>query len=152
MLIRLSAISACQNVHFKVNKAAWNAGRQDAFIVSDTAKRLQLKIGQAARENHAQKRTRDARGRVIAELSPEGKALLKASEQRVFRALARTFNIDIHIVEDERTNGFYQDGEVRLFINADRGLPYVFAHEITHHMEAYAPEEYHRLKELVRAE
>lgn len=146
-----AANPAYQNVAQPVKKAAWDAGQQDAFIASDTAKGLQMKIGQRAKENRAQKGTRGARGRVIAELSPEGKALLKASEQRVFRALARAFNIDIHIVEDERVNGFYQDGEVWLSVNADRGLPYVFAHEITHHMEAYAPEEYHRLKELVQA-
>ena len=47
-------------------------------------------------------------------------------------------------------NAAYIDGEMYISINADRALPYVFAHEITHHMQEYAPEEYLAFKNLIR--
>lgn len=68
----------------------------------------------------------------------------------MFRQLARVFNINIHIVDEAGFNGKYEDGEVYLSVQADRDLPYIFAHEITHHMQKYAPVEYNELKELVR--
>ena len=47
-------------------------------------------------------------------------------------------------------NGKYEDGEVYLSVQGDRDLPYIFSHEITHHMQDFAPVEYNELKELVR--
>ncbi len=143
---------AYQNVSPGVKQAAWDAGRQDAFIASDTAKGLQLKLGQSLRENRVQTGTQGTQGRVTAELPPEGKALLKASDQGMFRALARTFGLDIHIVEEEGVDGVYRDGEAWLSVDADRGLSSVLAHEITRQMEVYAPEEYDKLKDLVQAD
>lgn len=145
-----AANPAYENVFPGMKKAAWEAGRQDAFIASDTAKGRQMKIGQTIREKSSQDELRASRGKVISHLSREGKALFKSSDQSLYRMLARIFNINIHIVEDKGFNGFYKDGEMFLSVNADRALSYVFSHEITHHMELYAPEEYHALKELIR--
>ena len=35
-------------------------------------------------------------------------------------------------------------------VSGDRAIEYIFSHEITHHMQDYAPEEYNKLKELIR--
>lgn len=58
------------------------------------------------------------------------------------------FNVNIHIVDEEGFNGKYEDGEVYLSVQGDRDLPYIFSHEITHHMQDFAPVEYNELKEL----
>ena len=141
-----------------LRKAAYNAGREDRFIASDTAKGLQLKRGQTAKESRSMGRKTGFKGKLVTDgLSEEMRQELPATQMALLRTLARTFNINIHVVdtlaqqEGERSpNGFYVDGEVYLSMTGDRPLPYIFAHEITHHMQVYAPMEYNQLKELVR--
>ncbi len=140
------------NVSSEVKKAAWEAGQQDKILASETAKGLQMKIGETAKKNRSQGKMSAYKGRLYSELSNENKARFTASQQIMLRALARVFNIDIHVVDsvENGANGYYKDGKMYISMEADRALEYVFAHEITHHMQQYAPEEYSELKELVR--
>ena len=140
------------NVSSEVKKAAWEAGQQDKILATETAKGLQMKIGETAKKNRSQRKKSAYKGRLYSELSNENKAKFTASQQTMLRALARVFNIDIHIVDavENGANGYYKDGKMYISMEADRALEYVFAHEITHHMQQYAPEEYNELKELVR--
>ncbi|MDD6476524.1 MAG: peptidoglycan DD-metalloendopeptidase family protein [Eubacteriales bacterium] len=140
------------NVSSEVKKAAWEAGQQDKILATETAKGLQMKIGETAKKNRSQRKMSAYKGRLYSELSNENKAKFTASQQAMLRALARVFNIDIHIVDavENGANGYYKDGKMYISMEADRALEYVFAHEITHHMQQYAPEEYNELKELVR--
>ena len=140
------------NVSSEVKKAAWEAGQQDKILATETAKGIQMKIGETAKKNRSQRKMSAYKGRLYSELSNENKAKFTASQQAMLRALARVFNIDIHVVDavENGANGYYKDGKMYISMEADRALEYVFAHEITHHMQQYAPEEYNELKELVR--
>ncbi len=140
------------NVSSEVKKAAWEAGQRDKILATETAKGLQMKIGETAKKNRSQRKMSAYKGRLYSELSNENKAKFTASQQAMLRALARVFNIDIHVVDavENGANGYYKDGKMYISMEADRALEYVFAHEITHHMQQYAPEEYNELKELVR--
>lgn len=140
------------NVSSEVKKAAWEAGQQDKILATETAKGIQMKIGETAKKNRSQRKMSAYKGRLYSELSNENKAKFTASQQTMLRALARVFNIDIHVVDavENGANGYYKDGKMYISMEADRALEYVFAHEITHHMQQYAPEEYNELKELVR--
>lgn len=142
----------------ELREAAYNAGQQDRFRASDTAKGMQLALGQTAKENRSTGRKTGSKGKLMTEaLSEEMRQELPATQMALLRTLARTFNINIHVVDtlaqqegETSPNGFYVDGEVYLSMTGDRPLPYIFAHEITHHMQVYAPKEYNQLKELVR--
>lgn len=137
------------NVSADIRQAAWQAGQQDAFLAADTARGLQMMIGETARQARSQRRSG---GRLYSDISKENRPKFAASQQGMYRMLARTFGIDIHIVDslESGANGEYHDGVIYLSMSSDRALEYVFAHEITHHMQDYAPEEYNQLKELVR--
>lgn len=134
-----------------VRKAAYEAGVQDQIQANQSSIDASLEIGKKAEKNASETKTARQRGKLITEFSDvENKKRFTAQEQRVFRSLARTFNINIHITDNVEENGHYVDGEVWMSVDADRSLAYVFAHEITHHMEKFAPQEYQRLKQLVR--
>ncbi len=137
------------NVSADIRQAAWQAGQQDAFLAADTARGLQMRIGETARRARSQRRSG---GRLYSDISKENRSRFAASQQSMYRMLARTFGIDIHVVDslESGANGEYHDGVIYLSMSSDRALEYVFAHEITHHMQDYAPEEYNQLKELVR--
>ena len=141
---------AHQAVKAEVRKAAWEAGASDAALAADTAKGVQMEIGKKISQSRSKGKSGAHRGKVISELSQEAKRNLPASQQRMFRQLARVFNVNIHIVDEAGFNGKYEDGEVYLSVQGDRDLPYIFSHEITHHMQDFAPVEYNELKELVR--
>lgn len=139
-----------QNISSDIKRAAWQAGQQDAFIAADTARGVQMRIGETARQARLQ---RGLGGRLYSDISRENRSRFTASQQGMYRMLARTFGIDIHVVDslESGANGEYHDGVIYLSMSSDRALEYVFAHEITHHMQDYAPEEYNQLKEFVRA-
>lgn len=141
-----------QSMPESMRKAAWEAGQQDKILASDNAKGMQTVIGKTAKETRSNGQKTGSKGKLISELSPEMKEEFTASQQTVLRALARSFNINIHVMDslENNANGMYVDGEVYLSMSGDRALPYIFAHEITHHMQSYAPKEYNQLKELVR--
>lgn len=144
---------AYESVSSEIKKSAYEAGVRDRIDGVDNVQGLQIKIGQTLKESRSNERNKARRGKVISELSKEGKKRVSASAQAVYRTLARTFNLEIHLVEDiagTNANGFYKDGVMYLNINADRPLSYVFSHEITHHMQQYAPEQYAMFKQLVR--
>ena len=144
---------AYKSVSSEIKKSAYEAGVRDSIDGADNVKGMQIKIGQTLKESRSNERNKARRGKVISELSKEGKKRVSASAQAVYRTLARTFNLEIHLVEDiagTNANGFYKDGVMYLNINADRPLSYVFSHEITHHMQQYAPEQYAMFKQLVR--
>ena len=144
---------AYESVSSEIKKSAYEAGVRDRTDGADNVKGMQIKIGQTLKESRSNERNKARRGKVISELSKEGKKRVSASAQAVYRTLARTFNLEIHLVEDiagTNANGFYKDGVMYLNINADRPLSYVFSHEITHHMQQYAPEQYAMFKQLVR--
>lgn len=144
---------AYESVSGEIKKSAYEAGVRDSIDGADNVKGMQIKIGQTLKESRSNERNKARRGKVISELSKEGKKRVSASTQAVYRTLARTFNLEIHLVEDiagTNANGFYKDGVMYLNINADRPLSYVFSHEITHHMQQYAPEQYVMFKQLVR--
>lgn len=141
---------AHQTAKAEARKAAWEAGASDAVLAADTAKGVQMEIGKKISQSRSNGKSGRHRGRVVSELSQEAKRNLPASRQRMFRQLARVFNVNIHIVDEEGFNGKYEDGEVYLSVRGDRDLPYIFSHEITHHMQDFAPVEYNELKELVR--
>ena len=144
---------AYESVSGEVKKSAYEAGVRDRIDGADNVKGMQIKIGQTLKESRSNERNKARRCKVISELSKEGKKRVSASAQAVYRTLARTFNLEIHLVEDiagTNANGFYKDGVMYLNINADRPLSYVFSHEITHHMQQYAPEQYAMFKQLVR--
>ena len=133
-----------------VRQAAWEAGANDAVLAADTAKGVQMEIGKKISQNRSKGKSGAHGGKVISELSQEAKRNLPASRQRMFRQLARVFNVNIHIVDEAGFNGKYEDGEVYLSVQGDRDISYIFSHEITHHMQEFAPVEYNELKELVR--
>lgn len=141
---------AHQAAKAEVRKAAWEAGRADAVLAADTAKGMQMEIRKKISQSRSKGKSGAHRGKVISELSQEAKRNLPVSQQRMFRQLARVFNVNIHIVDEAGFNGKYEDGEVYLSVQGDRDLPYIFSHEITHHMQDFAPIEYNELKELVR--
>lgn len=135
----------------EVRKAAYEAGVQDQIQANQASIDASLEVGKKAEKNASETKSARQRGKLITEFSDvENKKRFTAQEQRAFRSLARTFNIDIHITDNVNENGHYVDGEVWMSVDADRNLAYVFAHEITHHMEKFAPQEYQRLKQLVR--
>ena len=141
---------AHQAVKAEVRKAAWEAGASDAVLAADTAKGVQMEIGKKISQSRSKGKSGVHRGKVISELSQEAKRNLPASQQRMFRQLARVFNVNIHIVDEDGFNGKYEDGEVYLSVQGDRDISYIFSHEITHHMQEFAPVEYNELKELIR--
>lgn len=141
---------AHQAVKAEVRKGAWEAGASDAVLAADTAKGVQMEIGKKISQSRLKGKSGAHRGKVISELSQEAKRNLPASRQRMFRQLARVFNVNIHIVDEAGFNGKYEDGEVYLSVQGDRDLHYIFSHEITHHMQEFAPVEYNELKELIR--
>lgn len=141
---------AHQAAKAEVRKAAWEAGASDAVLAVDTAKGVQMEIGKKISQNRSKGKSGAHRGKVISELSQEAKRNLPASRQRMFRQLARVFNVNIHIVDEAGFNGKYEDGEVYLSVQGDRDISYIFSHEITHHMQEFAPVEYNELKELIR--
>ena len=141
---------AHQAVKAEARKAAWEAGANDAVLAADTAKGVQMEIGKKISQSRSKGKSGAHRGKVIPELSQEAKRNLPASRQRMFRQLARVFNVNIHIVDEEGFNGKYEDAEVYLSVRGDRDISYIFSHEITHHMQEFAPVEYNELKELVR--
>lgn len=144
-----AANPAHESIPSDVKRAAWQAGQQDAFIAADTARGLQMRIGETARQARSQRRSG---GRLYSDISKENRSRFAASQQGMYRMLARTFGIDIHVMDslESGANGEYHDGVIYLSMSSDRALEYVFAHEITHHMQNYAPEEYNQLKEFVR--
>lgn len=144
-----AANPAHESIPSDVKRAAWQAGQKDAFIAADTARGLQMRIGETARQARSQRRSG---GRLYSDISKENRSRFAASQQGMYRMLARTFGIDIHVMDslESGANGEYHDGVIYLSMSSDRALEYVFAHEITHHMQNYAPEEYNQLKEFVR--
>ncbi|MBR2619306.1 MAG: hypothetical protein IKC98_00535, partial [Firmicutes bacterium] len=159
--ISYEQVEAYQNpIHMgadtEFKRMAYEAGQRDVAISLDTAKGMQLELGKAVSKSSLKQRSRAGKGRLISEISPEMRMEFSASQQIMYRMLARAFNINIHVVDTlqnedgAKTNGYYVDGEVYLSLDGDRSLEYIFAHEITHHMQAYAPKEYNQLKELVR--
>ena len=130
--------------------SAFEAGARDREMEHDTASGLQVKLGEAMKEIGSKQKGTPHRGKLISELSNETRKSLKSSQQSFFRSMARIFNIDIHIVDNENMNGMYDNGVMYLSVNADRDITYVFAHEITHHMQDYAPEEYLKFKNFIR--
>ena len=147
---------AYESVGEEIMKAAFNAGQTDITNARDYAKGMQLVLGQKSKESRSKGHRRATKGRLISEISPEMRAEFSASQQVMYRTLAQVFNINIH-VRDElvtedggKVNGYYHNDEVWLSLSGDRALEYIFAHEITHHMQKYAPKEYNQLKELVR--
>lgn len=76
-----------------------------------------------------------------------------ASQGRMFRLMAQSLGTNIKIVStlDDGSNGFYQNNTITLAAdNADRAIEYVFAHELTHHIKKFAPQQYNNLENLVR--
>lgn len=150
-------ISAANPVHAnvteEVRRAAWQAGQQDMVYAANIATEQQARVDEAARKNGSRGLKMTRRGRFISEISAENRASVTASQQAAFRTLARVFGIDIHLVDslESGANGEYHDGAIYLSMENDRALEYIFAHEITHHMQSYAPEEYNKLKELIRS-
>lgn len=146
---------AYEGVGEEVKRSAFSAGQIDIRNARDYAKGMQMTIGQTAKKNRSKGNRTGSKGRLISEISPEMRTEFSASQQVMYRKLAQVFNINIHIMDElvsdgNRVNGFYQNDEVWLSLSGDRALEYIFAHEITHHMQKYAPEEYNKLKELVR--
>lgn len=140
------------NVTEEVRRAAWQAGQQDMVYAANVATEQQARVNEAARKNGSRGLKMTRRGRFISEISAENRASVTASQQAAFRTLARVFGIDIHLIDslESGANGEYHDGVIYLSMESDRALEYVFAHEITHHMQSYAPEAYSQLKELIR--
>lgn len=135
--------------------AAWKAGEADGIearnLVAGRAKDIQLALGQKISESQPQANSVAPRGRVIFEFKDmENSERFTASQYTMYKKLAEVFNINIHITDDADSNGFYVDGEVWMSVDADRDMKYVFGHEITHHLEKFAPEEYSDYKELIR--
>ena len=148
-----AANPAHANVTEEVRRAAWQAGQQDMVYAANIATEQQVRVDEAARRNGSRGLKMSRRGRFISEISAENRASVTASQQAAFRTLARVFGIDIHLVDSLKSgaNGEYHDGAIYLSMESDRALEYVFAHEITHHMQSYAPEAYSQLKELIRS-
>lgn len=143
---------AYEAVPVDIRRAAYEAGIQDRQSAIDTAIGTQMRIGQTAKKSRSMKAQTSHRGKLISELSTENRKQLPSSQQRLYRMLAKAFNIDIHVVDElpSGANGEYRDGVIYLSMSSDRALEYVFAHEITHHMQSYAPEQYEKFKGFVR--
>jgi murein DD-endopeptidase MepM/ murein hydrolase activator NlpD len=136
--------------------AAYNAGVNDGMaarnFASQRAQDIKLTLGQKADKNGSETKPASPRGKIFYEFeSVDNKSKFTASQQTMFQSLAEKFNINIHITDNPDYNGNYQNGEVWMSVDADRDLSYVFSHEITHHLQKYAPQEYNDFKELVRS-
>ena len=138
------------NVPQEVMQAAHKAGEEDRVRASESAERVQLKLGQKVEKSRSEAKSAAQRGKLSVNLAPENKGRFGAQEQIFYKAIAKALNIEIRIVDNIQGNGMYVDGVVTLNINGDRNLGYIFFHEITHHLQDYAPQEYQKLKEFLR--
>ena len=134
----------------ELREVAYAAGLVDKKSAFKSAEQVQLKLGQKVEKSRSQAKSVAHRGKLTVKLSPENKGKFGAQEQIFYKAIASAMNIEIRIVDNIDTNGFYVDGIVVLNVNGDRNLGYIFSHEITHHLQDYAPQEYQKLKELLR--
>ena len=141
---------ANENVPEDVLQAAHRAGLEDRVRASETAERVQLRLGQKVEKSRSNQSTGAQRGKLTVDLQPENKGRFGAQEQIFYKAIASVLNIEIRIVDNIKGNGMYVDGVVTMNIDGDRNLGYIFFHEITHHLQDYAPQEYQKLKEFLR--
>ena len=135
--------------------AAYNAGVNDAVKARESASGLaegiKLTLGQKVDKNDSRVKSGASRGKLVYEFeNVDNKSRFTASQQTFYQALAEKFNLNIHITDNQDYNGMYVDGELWMAVFADRDLSYVFSHEITHHMQQYAPEEYEDYKDMIR--
>lgn len=139
------------NVPEEVLHAAYEAGIEDRTRAFESAEQVQLKLGQKVEKTHSESKSKAHRGKLSVNLAPENKGKFGAQEQIFYKAIARALNIEIRVVDNIQGNGMYVDGVVTMNVNGDRDLGYIFFHEITHHMQDYAPQEYQKLKEFLRS-
>ena len=80
---------------------------------------------------------------------------LKGSEIGVLTSIASELGIDVIMTDalDRGENGRYMSGKRTIMLNAantmGENLEAIFSHEVTHHLAAYAPEEYIKLSRFV---
>lgn len=139
-------------------QSAYEAGVEDRNSAQRETKRKSDAISQIAEENASESNLRGERGHLAIEIdSADRNTTLNASQMRMFRLLAESLNINIHIVNGEKIGGangqYMSNGD--LYLNAskmdtDRAIEYITAHELTHHIKVYAPEQYAALENLVR--
>ena len=129
--------------------AAYEAGVNDArSAVAARAQKQEDRISAWGRsENQGKLDTSGVSDQ--SRLSPEIRGVL--------RDLARAFGIEIRVVDDIETpdgeasgnEGMYNNGVLTLALNVDRSLLSTFTHEITHHLEDYAPKAWSSLRNYV---
>lgn len=126
--------------------------------VTDSSKTIE----ETAKE--MQKQGKTVTGGVIVDPSV---GTLPQSKRRMLDEVGRTLNVKIHVVtkawmlengdttEEQRQlgkapNGYYSEstGEIFYAIDSTRPLEFVIGHETLHHLKAYAPSEYKKMKRL----
>lgn len=138
------------NVPKEIRHAAYRAGLEDRGRAYASAEAVQLKLGRKVEKSRSQAKSVAHRGKLTVNLAPENKGKFGAQEQIFYKAIASAMNIEIRIVDNLGSNGTYTDGIITMDVNGDRNLGYIFFHELTHHLEKYAPKEYQILKETLR--
>lgn len=127
-------------------------------VVTDTSKTIE----ETARE--MQKQGKTVTGGVVVDPSV---GTLPQSKRRMLDEVGRTLNVKIHVVtkawmlengdttEEQRQsskapNGYYSEstGEIFYAIDSTKPLEFVIGHETLHHLKAYAPSEYKKMKRL----
>lgn len=134
----------------ELREAAYAAGLVDKKSAFQSAEQVQLQLGQKVEKSRSQAKSGAHRGKLTVRLAPENKGKFGAQEQIFYKAIATALNIEIRVVDNIKGNGTYVDGIITMNVNGDRNLGYIFFHELTHHLEKYAPQEYQRLKEHLR--
>lgn len=127
-------------------------------VVTDSSKTIE----ETAKE--MQKQGKTVTGGVIVDPSV---GTLPQSKRRMLDEVGRTLNVKIHVVtkawmlengdttEEQRQsgkapNGYYSEstGEIFYAIDSTKPLEFVIGHETLHHLKAYAPSEYKKMKRL----
>lgn len=149
-----------------VKQQAYNAGILDANGIMQQLDGVAVQRGKDIKEAAKDANKNGTPGKLYIDADDAARKYFTGSQQKMWKALAEEFGVGIHIMDaeafaaelrsrgqevsenaEELPNGFYKDGEI--YLNAetpDRALRYVFAHELTHHLQQVAPEEYNELR------
>lgn len=110
-------------------KMAYNAGRQDYLLTLDRNKQNGVTIWSKTS------------GLVQNELSDKLDAGTQDTLHKLGKATGTKIIIDQSLA-DTNQNGYYKGGEIHISPNAENPVAAVLRHELTHHLQASAPEAY----------
>ena len=131
-------------------KFAFNAAKEDKTVAETKY------YGKAVKEDSNGKSSlTDEQAYVPGEFKNESKRLLKGTEISTLSSVAKDLGINVIMTDslEQNENGSYLPKKRTIMLNAantmEQNLQAIFSHEITHHLAAYATDEYLKLSRLV---